>query len=356
MKNRVVSALIAAVFTLILLCAALPTLAKVEVMYSTPSGYNDHDYQKLVTFLEQKDQSGVKNGKKINSGYSPTDPTTWADGWDGVMWTTVSGKKRVNELYLGNYALAGKLDVSGCTYLTEVNCNSNLLTSMDVSGCTRLEYLSCADCALTSLNASGCSAMLSIYADNNKLTSINVSGCTHMNSLSFNVNKMTSIDLSDCRALNSLACEDNKLTRLDLSHCPEISFDLITAEGDGNIGMFGRTFSAEYCCAEAAPLYDAPFLGWYTPSGTKISSSRELPETETNYKKIVAKFGSVQNVPGDANGDKKVDTEDALMVLRAALHISTLSSEAVYRCDMDYNGVIDTTDALTVLRIALGID
>ena len=30
--------------------------------YPTPEGYNDNDYQKLVTFLELENEDGVKNG------------------------------------------------------------------------------------------------------------------------------------------------------------------------------------------------------------------------------------------------------------------------------------------------------
>ena len=60
-------------------------------------------------------------------------------------------------------------------------------------------------------------------------------------------------------------------------------------------------------------------------------------------------------VAGDANYDGLVNTEDALIVLRAALGISGSHEELLLNCDMDDNGVIDTTDALIVLRMALGI-
>lgn len=60
-------------------------------------------------------------------------------------------------------------------------------------------------------------------------------------------------------------------------------------------------------------------------------------------------------VPGDATGNGSIDTEDALVVLRAALGIAGDQDELLACCDMDGNGVIDTTDALIILRIALGI-
>ena len=61
-------------------------------------------------------------------------------------------------------------------------------------------------------------------------------------------------------------------------------------------------------------------------------------------------------LPGDANCDGKVDTEDALIVLRAALGIEGDPEALVESCDMNGDGVIDTVDALLVLRLALNTE
>ncbi len=53
--------------------------------------------------------------------------------------------------------------------------------------------------------------------------------------------------------------------------------------------------------------------------------------------------------------DYVIDTTDALLALRAALHISALTDEQIALADIDGNGVIDTTDALLILRMALHI-
>ena len=60
-------------------------------------------------------------------------------------------------------------------------------------------------------------------------------------------------------------------------------------------------------------------------------------------------------IPGDANRDGQIDTEDALLVLRAALGITHNAEEYIPYCDMDDSGEIDTVDALIILRMALGI-
>ena len=61
-------------------------------------------------------------------------------------------------------------------------------------------------------------------------------------------------------------------------------------------------------------------------------------------------------VPGDANGDGVVDTEDALIILRAAMGIEGDAEALLENCDVNEDGVIDTVDALLVLRMAMGIE
>ena len=73
------AAIIAAVFVVLNIASALPAIALDEstTRYPTTEGYNDHDYQKLVAFLEQTDEEGVKNGEKLSEDYDPNDPETW---------------------------------------------------------------------------------------------------------------------------------------------------------------------------------------------------------------------------------------------------------------------------------------
>lgn len=60
-------------------------------------------------------------------------------------------------------------------------------------------------------------------------------------------------------------------------------------------------------------------------------------------------------MPGDVNNDGTVDSIDALLALRAAAGIETLSDPAFEAADVDQNGSIDSIDAIMILRFALGI-
>ena len=103
MKNKVIAAIVAAVFAVLSITSALPVIALAEsaTRFPTPEGYNDHDYQKLVAFMEQTDEDGIKNGEKCSENYDPTDPETW--GTDGYsihrfQWTKTDGELRIQKI------------------------------------------------------------------------------------------------------------------------------------------------------------------------------------------------------------------------------------------------------------------
>ena len=168
----------------------------------TPKGYNDHDYQKLVTFLNQTDDEGVPNGKKLSEEYDPTNPTTWGTYWNGqrFKWVESNGELMIQKIYIECRGLCGTLDLSECTALIWLCCDFNKLTKLDVNGCTALEDLYCYANNLTKLNVSGCAALWRLWCGFNKLTKLNVSGCI---------------------SLKYLSCYSNKLGRLNLNSCPQ---------------------------------------------------------------------------------------------------------------------------------------
>ena len=259
--KRKLKALAAVLLVLVMLGSAMPMQLAAEAMtspttrYATPHGYNDHDYQKMVAFFEQTDENGVRNGEKLSEDYDPTDPETWWE-YDGdycrgsIEWTTVAGEYRLYEIFfggIGNYALplelVGFLDVSGCTALTDVRCNSwgdIQLTGLDVSGCAALEVLDCDGNELTELDVSTNTGLVWLYCRRNQLTELDISANTELRrlycsenqlteldvsvktelyDLDCSLNLLTELDVSGCAALEALECYGNELTELDISEC-----------------------------------------------------------------------------------------------------------------------------------------
>ena len=212
MKKR-----IAALITVALLLVCMMPLSSLAdgTRYPTPDGYNENDYQKLVTFLELVDENGVKNGEKLSGSYDPQDPATWK----GTTWENGRIKKIYFERYAYNEKCVGKLDVSDCTMLEYLDCGYNQLTELDVSNNTALTVLYCHYNQLAELDVSNNTALEWLECDNNQLTELDVSNNnTALGWLNCGGNQLTELDVSKNTALEELGCFSNQLTELDVSN------------------------------------------------------------------------------------------------------------------------------------------
>ena len=185
----------------------------------TDYAYAESDINCLQSFLQRTDSNRVKNGTKINENYNENDATTW-----GVTWSVIGGVKRATTITWSDRSLEGSLDLSGCSALEVLVCDSNQLTSLDVSGCISLSHLYCYSNELTSLGLSGCTSLINLSCYSNQLTSLNMSGCTALTDLSCYSNQLTSLNLSGCTKLNELHCSFNELTSLDVSDCTALTY------------------------------------------------------------------------------------------------------------------------------------
>ena len=251
---------------LLLVCMTPLAVFADNTRYPTPGGYNDNDYQKLVTFLELEDESGVRNGEKISENYDPQDPTTW----EGTTWE--NGNIFQIDFYDRN--LIGKLDVSNCTELVDLVCSYNQLTELDISNNTAMWFLDCGYNQLTELDVSNNTALEHLRCDNNQLTEL---------------------DISNNTAMWELSCRNNQLTSLNLESSYSLSFlaDRVEAEGNGFIAVnlysvveddtyFGYVY--------AEPKSGSTFIGWYDENGVLLSSEAEFDISDANSTVFIAKF------------------------------------------------------------------
>ena len=314
---------------LLLVCMTPLAVFADNTRYPTPGGYNDNDYQKLVTFLELEDESGVRNGEKISENYDPQDPTTW----EGTTWE--NGNIFQIDFYDRN--LIGKLDVSNCTELVELDCSYNQLTELDISNNTAMWYLDCGDNQLTELDVSNNTALVHLYCGynqlteldvsnntelvelvcfNNQLTELDVSNNTALVYLNCGDNQLTELDISNNTALEHLVCDNNQLTELDISNntamwilsCRNnqltslnlessysLSFlaDRVEAEGNGFIAVNLYSEVEDYTYfgyVYAEPKSGSTFIGWYDENGVLLSSEAEFDISDANSTVFIAKF------------------------------------------------------------------
>jgi Leucine-rich repeat (LRR) protein len=198
---------------IVLLVVLFCLISQKTYAYVTPDGYNDHDYQKLVAFLELPN-GAEKNGDKLSADYDPEKPITWR----GVFWNKEADNK-VYGISWYSIGLVGNLDVSGCTALTNLYCGRNQLIGLDVSGCTALMTLGCSSNRLTGLDMTGCTALKTLDCSNNQLTGLDVSGYTALMTLDCSYNRLAALNMSGCTALETLDCSYSLLAALDVSGC-----------------------------------------------------------------------------------------------------------------------------------------
>jgi len=195
--------------------------------YSTPAGYNDNDYQKLIAFFTQN-ENNITVIEKL--GWDLKTPETWGNEssylflenewipyWSlNIKWND-DAEKRVTAVYLREYNLLGDLDVSNFTALTSLIVCDNKLTNLNVSGCIALEVLWCNQNNLSSLDVSSCIALENLLCFENNLTNLDVSKNTALKTLWCHDNILTNLDVSNNILLEELICNDNALTTLNVS-------------------------------------------------------------------------------------------------------------------------------------------
>lgn len=183
---------IAFLCTLLMVAMLFQPVALADGVEKSGLIYNENDYNKLVAFFAQSSATAGKTNGELH-GFTD-DPATWT----GVTWTGHT-EKRIEAVDWEEYGFSGSLDLSNMTFLLNVNCGSNEITSLDVTGCT---------------------ALWNLQFDNNMLSAIDVSENTALEVLICSENNLSSLDVSQNGSLKGLLCVKNSLTELDLSNNP----------------------------------------------------------------------------------------------------------------------------------------
>lgn len=144
----------------------------------------------------------------------------------------------IRVLDVSDNALTGKLDCSGLTALSKVDCSANQLTelvlphhatvyevlcddnqitALDVTGLSGLNELSCHGNKLTDLRLEQLPSLESVYAYDNQISAVTFSACTSLKTLNLANNKLTGINLESLTALEGLYLYDNQLAALDIA-------------------------------------------------------------------------------------------------------------------------------------------
>jgi len=183
--------------------------------------YHSDDKEGLRTFMRQPSaQSGKIHAEQLGLQISDTlnwqNNEEWVSKVAGLTWNN-DAPKRLIQIGWQYKNLAGVLDASKWTSLTNLGCADNQLTTLNVSANTLLTNLYCHGNKLSSLDVSNNTALAVLYCPNNQFTALDVSVNTALTNLYCSGNPLTALDVSMNTALRVIECNSNQLTTLDVS-------------------------------------------------------------------------------------------------------------------------------------------
>ena len=292
------------------------------------------------------------------------------------------------------------INLSGATNLQVLNVNDNQLARLDLTSNTKLHTLGADGNRLTALDLSGNPALRNLDLSGNRLTELDISGNTDLDTILVSGNRLTALDLTNNPQLLRLRAENNRISaiseneNIDLQNIDVrhnlLDFDDEAIKAQVEKWETGIQAKIDYhLSAGEDPELVAEYYYYYcTPQ--KCLGCEQIPPTciccevcgqwpcvcpcETCGKYPCACPKPPSGIPtntntgdesdgdsadseylkGDVNGDGRITSLDALLILQHVAGKARLAGAALGAADVDGDGLVGTGDAVLVLRWVVG--
>lgn len=356
--------------------------------WTVPAGYDEHDYNMIVSFLETKDKEGVKNGEKLRGDvpYDPNVPESFSLDGNVVQWTdefSSDGTKQLIRFFSVAYqetlgkvegSLVGVLDLSGCVNLWTVTLDMTCISKVDVSdvpgtgdwgsGLTIGESGANYYC-LQQIVAENSGMGLISCISTDELTRLDLTNAGIQMLLITETGHLDELDLSTCDTLGFLLTT-NELKHISISENSVIPVKEVTAEGNGKVGFNNYIDFETYEFAHkltAEPDEGEEFVGWYNAkSGRFLSDDPEYDYTTgskaagdvTDYVAVFTTGG--QLIKGDLNGDGVVSFLDVATLYGYVCGVGELSMTGRLNADLNGDGAYSFADVSELYQYIIGVN
>ncbi|MCL5127202.1 T9SS type B sorting domain-containing protein [Algibacter sp. L4_22] len=118
--------------------------------------------------------------------------------------------------------LLSKLDITKNPNLISLVCNTNYLNYLDTSENEKLTVLSCSNNGLLDLNVTENKNLNSLLVNGNLLTNIDLSENNILTILDCSFNALKTLDISITKKLRTIDCSNNQIEQLDASEHPDL--------------------------------------------------------------------------------------------------------------------------------------
>lgn len=182
--------------------------------------------------------------------------------------------------------------------------------------------------------------------NNVHLSGIELNGCERLNSIYFQFGNCPYITALDCPSLKNVFMRNGGFQNISIQIAQADEPYYIDTFGAGHVGFKSSWSGADETVLYAYPTQEEGFIGWFE-NGVCVST--ELEYARPTGGTLTACFG------GDADGNGTINTVDAVLTLRSAMGLGSVSSDAINLLDINDNGAVDTGDAILIFRFAIGI-
>lgn len=134
---------------------------------------------------------------------------------------SINNNNTIDTIQLYNNNLTS-VSVTNCSNLWELKCSNNNITNLNILNLPTLYSLEFTNNLLTNINLSNFTNLHYLYLNNNLLTSLTFNNCPNITWAFCANNLLTTLDFSDLNLLNQIQCFDNHLNSINLTNCTSL--------------------------------------------------------------------------------------------------------------------------------------
>lgn len=198
-----------------------------------PEGYDEHDWEKIVIFLNQTNkETNISNADILgitdlnNPESEPFERyITWCDDKDN--------KKHIQEINFLKYKnaknLFGELNLEKCEYIEYINIDGTQISSINIAGDKKLTTLNCRNCKLKELDVNDNENLQSLNCYGNNIKELSITGCPNLSHLMFLNSELKTVKISNTK-IEKIDISLTSIMRPELM--PEKGIELILENND----------------------------------------------------------------------------------------------------------------------------
>ena len=249
-------------------------------------------------------------------------------------WLTDAEREAVTVLYLGNKGIASLQGIQYFTELDYLECYRNNLSELDLSANTKLSYLCAYGNPLTELDLTANTVLNMLeMSDTPSLTTLHVAGLPYLDYIDVSRSGLTELDVTGC-PLYYLECERNPLMSLTLGEKPDLTYLECHHASLTELDISLSPMLAD-AYLHGTRSDDEDYVS-YDSGDAWLAIDEGVSVTATTY------------VPGDINGDGKVNLIDAQQLMRYVKYHDVTVVES--NLDITGDGRVNLIDAQQLMR------